>query len=133
MGVDDYGIYNVVGGIIVFFTILNNGLASASSRYITAEVGAGTKESGIKVFNVCLQAHAVIAIIILLLAESIGLWIVNMVLNFPESRMFAANVVYQISIITALIVYVMQKIIRLNIPVLSQYISDIVEIVERTK
>lgn len=103
LGVDDYGIYNVVGGIIVFFTILNNGLASASSRYITAEVGAGTKESGIKVFNVCLQAHAVIAFIIFLLAESVGLWIVNMVLKIPESRMFAANVVYQISIITAFI------------------------------
>lgn len=103
LGVDDYGIYNVVGGIIVFFTILNNGLASASGRYITVEVGAGTKESGIKVFNVCLQAHAIIAFIILLLAESIGLWIVNMVLNIPESRMFAANVVYQVSIITAFI------------------------------
>lgn len=103
LGVDDYGIYNVVGGIIVFFTILNNGLASASSRYITAEVGAGTKESGIKVFNVCLQAHAVIAFIIFLLAESVGLWIVNMVLKIPESRMLAANVVYQISIITAFI------------------------------
>lgn len=103
LGVDDYGIYNVVGGIIVFFTILNNGLASASSRYITAEVGAGTVESGTKVFNVCLQAHAVIAFIILFLAETIGLWIVNAVLNIPESRMFAANVVYQISIITAFI------------------------------
>lgn len=69
LGVDDYGIYNVVGGIIVFFTILNNGLASASSRYITAEVGAGTVESGTKVFNVCLQAHAVIAFIILFLQK----------------------------------------------------------------
>lgn len=103
LGVDNYGIYNVVGGIVVFFTILNNGLASASSRYITAEVGAGTKKSGIKVFNVCLQAHLIIGLIIFILAETIGLWIVNRVLNIPENRMLAANVVYQISILTTFI------------------------------
>lgn len=103
LGVEDYGTYNVVGSIIVFFTFINGGLGAASSRYITAEIGKGTPQSGRKVFNVCLQAHAVIAMIVLILGETVGLWLVNSALNLPEGRYFAANIVYQFSIITAVI------------------------------
>lgn len=103
LGVEDYGTYNVVGSIIVFFSFINGGLGAASSRYITAEIGKGTEQSGRKVFNVCLQAHAVIAIIVFLLGETVGLWLVNSALNLPEGRYFAANIVYQFSIITAVI------------------------------
>lgn len=103
LGIDDFGIYQVVGGIIVLFSFLNNGLSAASNRFITAEISKGTVESGKKVFNVCLQSHLLIAMIIFIFAETIGLWLVNSVLNIPESRMFAANVIYQISIINSIL------------------------------
>ena len=103
LGFDDYGVYQVVGGVIILFSFLNNGLSAASNRYIIAEIAQGEIESGRKVFNVCFQSHLLIALIILILAETIGLWVVNSILNIPETRVFAANVVYQLSIISAII------------------------------
>lgn len=103
LGVDDFGIYQVVAGIIVLFSFLNNGLSAASSRFITAEVGSGITDSGRTIFNVCLQSHTLIALIIFVFAETVGLWIVNFVLNIPDSRMYAANVIYQISIVNSLV------------------------------
>ncbi|MBO5977417.1 MAG: polysaccharide biosynthesis protein, partial [Bacteroidales bacterium] len=103
LGFDDYGVYQVVGGVIVLFSFLNNGLSAASNRFITAEIAKGDFESGKRVFNVCFQSHLLIALIILILAESIGLWVVNTILNIPESRIFAANVVYQLSVISSII------------------------------
>ena len=103
LGIDDFGIYQVVGSIIVLFSFLNNGLSAASNRFITAEISKGTTESGRIVFNVCLQSHILIALIIFIFAETIGLWLVNSVLKIPETRMYAANIVYQISIINSII------------------------------
>lgn len=103
LGVDNYGIYGLVGGIIVFFTFLNNGLSSATRRFITADIADNNIEKGHKTFNVCIQAHVIISIIIFVLAETIGLWIVNHVLNIPPDRMNAANWVYQLSIFSAIL------------------------------
>ncbi len=102
LGVNDYGLYNIVGSIIVFFSFLNNGLGNATRRYITAEIATGTGESRKTVFNTAFVSHVLIAIIILLIAETIGLWVVNNVLNIDSERMFAANVVYQLSVFSAL-------------------------------
>lgn len=103
LGIDNYGIYNVVGGIIVLFTFINNGLNSATSRFITAEIANGTQERISHVFNTCILSHIFIACIIFLLAETIGLWIVNNLLNIPEDRMYAANWVFQLSVISAIL------------------------------
>ena len=103
LGFDDYGVYQVVGGVIVLFSFLNNGLSAASNRFITAEIARGDLESGQRVFNVCFQSHLLIALIILVLAETIGLWVVNTLLNIPETRVLAGNVVYQLSVISAII------------------------------
>lgn len=103
LGFDDYGVYQVVGGVIVLFSFLNNGLSAASNRFITAEIGKGDTESGQRVFNVCFQSHLLIAFIILVIAETIGLWVVNTILNIPETRAFAAHVVYQLSVVSAII------------------------------
>lgn len=102
LGVDNFGIYNVVGSIIVFFTFINNGLITATRRYITAELATGTDESKNNVFNLAICSHALISLIILILAETLGLWAVNSLLNIPTNRLFAANVVYQASVITAI-------------------------------
>lgn len=101
LGVDDYGTYNVVGSVIVFFSFLNGGLSSATKRYITAEISEGTEQTVRNVFNTCVVAHALIAGIVLLLAETVGLWCINDVLNIPVNRMTAANFVYQFSVLTA--------------------------------
>ena len=107
LGIDNFGIYNVVGSVIVFFAFINQGLTTATRRYITAEIVQGTPESQRNVFNLAFEAHIFIALIILILAETIGLWAVNSLLNIPDNRMFAANIVYQLSVFTA-IVSVMQ-------------------------
>lgn len=103
LGVDNYGIYNIVGSIIVFFTFINQALTTATRRYITAEIVTGTPESCQNVFNIARKSHGIIAIAIFVIAEVVGLWIVNRILNIPSDRMFAANVVYQLSIISALV------------------------------
>lgn len=103
LGFDNYGIYNIVGSIIVFFTFLNQGLSTATRRYVTAEFASGTPESQRNLFNLAIVSHMFIALIILVIAETIGLAIVNTVLNIPSDRMFAANVAYQLSVVAALL------------------------------
>ncbi len=103
LGIEDYGTYSVVGSIIVFFSFINRGLSSSTSRYITADIADGNIEKGRKTFNVCLQAHMLIAAIIIILAETIGLWCVNYILKIPEGREVAANIVYQFSVFSAVL------------------------------
>ena len=103
LGVDNFGIYNIVGSVIVFFTFINSGLTTATRRYITAELAQGNEESQRNVFNLAILAHILIALIIVVLGETIGLWAVNNLLNIPDDRMMAANVVYQLSIFTAVL------------------------------
>ena len=98
LGVQDYGIYSVVGGIIVFFTFINSSLTGATQRYITAELAEGNLDSQREVFSTAIVSHLLIGLLIVLLGETIGLWFLNSVMNIPEERMFAANIVYQLSI-----------------------------------
>ena len=103
LGVDNYGIYNLVGGIIVFFSFLNESLLGATGRFITAEIADGTIESQRRVFTIALKCHAFISLIILVGGETIGLWFLNNILNIPSERLFAANIVYQLSVISAIL------------------------------
>lgn len=103
LGENNFGLYNVVGSIIIFFTFLNSGLTAATRRYITTEIGKEEKGDLQHVFNIGIQAHLLIAFIIFFLAECIGIYIVNNVLNIPEGRYFAANFVFQASIVIAII------------------------------
>ena len=103
LGVDNFGLYSLVGGIIIFFSFLNNGLSAATKRYITAEIGKGATGRPRYIFNICVHAHIIIAIIILILAETIGIWIVNYILNIPPDSLRAANLVFQVSVIMAII------------------------------
>ena len=74
LGAEDFGLYNVVGGIVVMFTFLNGSLGAATSRYITFELGKKNHKRLNEVFNVAFVAHIVIALIIIFLAETVGLW-----------------------------------------------------------
>lgn len=102
LGIEDYGINNVVGGIITFLGFMTNSLAGASSRFITFALGKGDFQELKKVFNNIVSIHILFAIIIFIIGETIGLWFVINKLNIPESREAAAFWVYQFSIITAM-------------------------------
>ena len=101
LGVEDLGIYNVVGGIVTLLAFIQGTQAKATSRFITYELGKGSLDSDQRaLFSVCMTIHFVIAIIVIVLAETIGLWIVNYATSIPDDRMYAANIVYQFSILT---------------------------------
>ncbi|QIG90975.1 lipopolysaccharide biosynthesis protein [Chryseobacterium sp. POL2] len=100
LGVEDYGIYGLVGGIVSMFSFLNSAMSAATQRYLSFDIGKGDCERLKKTFNATLNIHILIAAIILVLAETIGLWFVNYQLNIPAERMYAANWVYQFSIFT---------------------------------
>lgn len=100
LGVEDYGIYGLVGGIVTMFSFLNSAMSSATQRYLSFDIGKGDTERLQKTFNATLNIHILIAGVILILAETIGLWFVNYKLNIPADRMQAANWVYQFSILT---------------------------------
>lgn len=100
LGVEDFGLYNVVGGVVTMFTFLNGSLGAATSRYITFELGKNSYERLKRIFNAALVVHIFIAILIIILAETIGLWFLYEKLNIPEQRFSAALWVYQLSILT---------------------------------
>lgn len=100
LGVEDFGIYSVVGGIVVMFSIINGSITASISRFLTFEIGTGNMEKLKKVFSTSVTIQIGISLIILLLAETIGLWFLNHKMVIPESRMYAANWVYQFSIFT---------------------------------
>lgn len=106
LGVDDYGIYNVVGGIVMMFSFLNGAMVASSQRFISYELGRRDEERLNKVFCISLTVHFLLAVTVLILAETIGLWFLNHKLNIPEQRMYAANSVYQCSIIAFLVTIV---------------------------
>lgn len=103
LGVDDYGIYNVVGGIVTMLAFINSAMTAASQRFISFELGSGNLSKLKQVFCISITIHITIAGIILILAETIGLWFLNTHLNIAAERMTAANWVYQCSILTFMI------------------------------
>ena len=99
LGVEDYGIFNVVGGVITMFTFINAAMVSSTQRYLNFELARGNSQKLKSVFNTSLQIHGIIAIAIIVLGETLGLWFVLNKLVIPESRMTAALWVYQCSIL----------------------------------
>lgn len=98
LGVEDFGIYNVVGGVVMMFSFLNSSMSSATQRFLSFEMGRQDYAQLKKVFSMSVNIHAIIALTIFLLAETIGLWFLNAKLVIPAERMEAANWVYQFSI-----------------------------------
>lgn len=103
LGVDDYGLYGAIGSIVAMFTIINGVLSVGTSRFLTFELGRNDFEKLRKTFSASFAMHVCLAMILFVLLETIGLWFVNNKLNIPEGREFAANVVYQLSIVTCML------------------------------
>ncbi len=103
LGVEDYGIYNVVGGFVAMFSIISGSLSASVSRFLTFELGRGDMQRLRDVFSTSVLIHIVLAIVILLATESIGIWFLNTQMNIPQLRLHAANYVFQASILSFVI------------------------------
>ena len=95
LGVEDYGIFNVVGGVITMFTFINASMVSSTQRYLNFELARGNSQKLKSVFNTSLQIHGLIAIAIIVFGETLGLWFLLNKLVIPASRMTGALWVYR--------------------------------------
>ena len=103
LGVSDYGIYNLVAGFVSMIAYVNSVFVSSTQRFISFSLGHSDEKEQSKVFSTSVTVHYSMCAIVLLLAETVGLWFLNTQLNIETERMFAANVVYQLSILSLLI------------------------------
>lgn len=103
LGVEDFGIYNVIGGVVAMFSVISGGLSAAISRYITFELGQGNTAKLKSVFSSSVTIQIGLALLIFVLAEIGGVWFLNEKMNLPESRIGAANWVLQCSILTFMV------------------------------
>lgn len=106
LGVEDYGIYNVVGGVVAMFGFINGSMSSATQRYITFALGKGDEKRLQTVFSTTLQIHALIAFLTVILGETIGLWFLYNKMQIPADRMEAAFWVLQCSIASTVVMIV---------------------------
>lgn len=101
LGVDDYGIYQAVGGVVGFLSFINGALATGSSRFLTYALGEGNAEKLKRTFSTTLNIHIIISILVVIVAETIGLWFLYHKMVIASERMTAAVYTYHLSILTA--------------------------------
>lgn len=103
LGASDFGVYNVVGGIVLLLCFLNQSMVASTQRFINIALGQGDSLYTGKIFKASIRIHLILSLVIILVAETAGLWFLNSQLNIPVARMFAANVVYQVSVLTVFV------------------------------
>lgn len=99
LGLEDYGLFNIVAGIIGLVTFLNSALGTSSSRFITITLGRGDISDSKLLFSTIYKVHFLLGVIVMFIAEIIGIYLVNEVLSIPANRLFACNVIFQCSIV----------------------------------
>lgn len=103
LGASDYGVYNVVGGFVSMFTLLNSILQTGTNRFLALSLGKGDKTNNKLTFSTAFVIHLMIAGIVFVLLESFGIWFLNSKLNIESSSLFAANWVFQLSVISCML------------------------------
>jgi len=103
LGIDDYGLYGAIGSVVSMFVIINGVLTAGSSRFLTFELGTGNAERLAKTFSASFTLHLGLALILFVGLETVGLWFLNAKMTIPEGRLFAANVVYQLSVLNCML------------------------------
>lgn len=103
LGIRDYGIYNVVGGVVSLFAVLTGAMSVTTSRFLTYALGEGNKRKLSITFSTSVNIHILLGVGIAILMEALGVWFLNTHLNIPQERMWAANWVFQFSILTFVI------------------------------
>ncbi len=106
LGVEDFGIYNVVGGAVAMFSFLSSSITIATQRFLSYELGRGAEGDVGKVFSMSLNIHCVIALPALILVEAVGLWLLDHKLNIPVDRIAAARIVFHCSVAVFIIKFV---------------------------
>ena len=105
LGVDDYGLYNLVGGVVGMLAFLNGTLSTATSRFLTFDIGIGDFKRLRQTFNTTLMAHLVLGLLVGVIMETAGLWFVCNKAIIPPDRLNATLWVFHISVITILITF----------------------------
>ena len=100
LGVSDFGIFNVVGGVVVMFTFLQQALTTSTQRFLSYAIGKGNEDELISIHKASIRIYTIVCLVTIILAETIGLWFLNAEMEIPEGRMVAANYVYQFSILS---------------------------------
>ena len=100
LGVEDFGIYSSVGGVVAMFGLLTGSLRAAAQRFITYELGKKEGQQSSRIFSATVTVHLALALIIFILSETVGLWFLNSQLNIPNDRLLAANWVFHCSVLT---------------------------------
>lgn len=103
LGVDDYGINNVVGSLVSMFSLISSSLSGSTSRFITFELGTGNKEKLRKTFITSVNINIILSIIVAIAIETIGVWFLNNKMVIPPDRLYAANWVLQCSVVSFVI------------------------------
>ena len=103
LGINDYGIYCLIGGVAGMFGFLNASLAGATSRFLTFDLGRGDLNKLKQTFKATITVHLLLSLLILILAETIGLWLLENKLVIPEERMNAARILYQLSVFSSIL------------------------------
>ena len=103
LGITDFGIYSVVGGVVTLFSFLNSAMAVSTQRFLTFEIGKGNHKTLNNIFSISINLHICISLIVLLLAETIGIWFLNNKLMIPNDRIVAANWVFQFSVFSLIL------------------------------
>lgn len=98
LGEEDYGIYNVVGGVVAMFSLISGSLSSSVGRFLTFELGRGNEDGLKRIFATSLSIHVVLALIIFVLVETVGVWFLNAHMTIPSERLGAANWVLHASV-----------------------------------
>ena len=101
LGVSDFGIFNLAGSFISFFSVLNTAMSSSVQRFLNVELGRGDKQAYSNAFNTGIEIHLLLTILIIILGESIGLYAFVNWLNIPPNRTMAAMIVYQTALISS--------------------------------
>ena len=99
LGISDYGLYNVIGGFVSMFYMITASLTQAVSRFITFELGKNDMKKLEDTFSTSVFILFILSLVVVLLAETIGLWFVNYKLNIDADRIVAANWVYQFTVL----------------------------------
>jgi O-antigen/teichoic acid export membrane protein len=102
LGAEDYGIYNVVAGVVAMFGFLSTSMSSTSQRFFSIEIGRGNLERLNKLFSISLIIYILIAFVIFLLAETVGLWFLYKKVKIPDEKIFAVSIVFQCAVISLL-------------------------------
>lgn len=103
LGIEDFGIYNIVGGIVAMFAFLNNSMSGATSRFLTFKLAKNDNEGLKRIFSAALTIHIIIAIFIFILGETVGLWFLENKLQISNDRIDSAHVVYQLSLVATMV------------------------------